>query len=604
LSSLVQWFPLYGLNAFEPLSAVWNPRWRRHRNRTQSLQHTNRPDIVDTSQLHKPEEHRRQLVQPLWQDISVALVVCDGQCRLSYVNSQAECLLGLVAELVVGQRARSLFKLEVQDGDLLAQDRIEDLYRSQAGDASFEDCVLVRSDGQRLQVVCEIAAIGDGAILIVLRPGHGGIDRGSLAYRASHDGLTGLPNRFYLQERMENLHRSAQARRLPYSLLLLDLDRFKIVNDRFGHAAGDQVLAQVGRRIAHNVRELDTVGRWGGEEFLCLLPEVGRPMAEEIAERIRAGVDKHPIEFQGRQIRVALSIGIATCPDDGLRSDALLAKADAALYEAKRSGGNCIRSVVSKASNAFAVAHIIEKALREDRVQPAYQAVVNLGSGDVCGAAAVARIQFEDHEVMEAAYFIPVAERLHLVHRIDHRIIRGAVRRCASYSRSEESMIAMFVNFSADFLRHPELVEDIRETIGQHCAARGEDPDGVIPPLVIEITERQFMDDVAEARETLQPFLDMGVRIAIDDFGAGHSSLNYLVEVPVSFIKLEGTLVRRVAREMRVRSVLQGIHDMASDLGIITVAEGIEDAETTEVLREIGVDWGQGYYFSRPVFDP
>jgi len=580
---------------------------------------------VESSNVHNDStDVPRKPEHSLLQDISAALLVVDSERTVVYASSQAADLLGIDARLVVGRQAGSLFRLEASGRDLPAADRLSNLCRGEIVDGAYEGCVLIRSDGQRIEVACEHAAIGDGAILIVLRPAetdgergslayrashdtltgrsrHGG-DRGPLAYRASHDALTGLPNRAYLQERLEGLHRSTEARRQVYSLLLLDLDHFKIVNDRFGHATGDRVLAQVGRRIAHNVRELDTLGRWGGEEFLCLLPEVDRPLAEEIAERIRAGLEAQPVEYKGRHVRVTSSIGVATYPDDGLDPDSLLAKADAALYEAKRSGRNRIRSVTRQAGNVFALAQIIEKALREERVRPAYQPVVNLVSGDVCGAEALARIYLDDRHVMEAAYFIPAAEQLHLVHQIDYCILRSASMRGIDRKPGDDPMSAMFVNLSADFLRHPELVKKTLETINEQYASCG-DCFKDTKPLVIEITERQFMDNMQDAKETLQPFLDMGLRIAIDDFGLGYSSLNYLIELPVAFIKLEGSLVRRMSRERRVRTVFQGIQELSVDLGVITVAEGIEDEETVRALREMGVDWGQGYHFSRPTFD-
>ncbi len=426
---------------------------------------------------------------------------------------------------------------------------------------------------------------------------------GSLAFRASHDALTTLPNRACLQERLASLHHSAKKHGATYSLLLLDLDHFKVVNDRFGHATGDQVLVQVGRRIVRNLREPNSVGRWGGEEFLCLLPEVNRPAAEKIAERIRVGIEAWPVEFQGRRIPVTSSIGVATFPNDGRHPDVLLAKADTALYEAKRAGRNRIRSIRGQVGNMFETARIIEKSLREDRVRPAYQAVVDLVSGEVRGTQAMARVELDDHRVMEAASFIPAAEQLHLVHRIDHRILLDAIMRCTTRGPNDKPTPAMFVNISADFLHHSDLVEEIRATLERQCVRSGDGRDDV-NPLVIEITERRFMDDTKTANEWLQPLLDAGVRIAIDDFGGGASSLGYLIELPISFIKLEGTLVRRVRHERRVRSILKGIRQLASDLGITTVAEGIENQETLEVLREIGVDWGQGFYFSRPAIQP
>lgn len=533
------------------------------------------------------------------QEFSDALIVCDASGIVGYMNAQAERLLGLDGGLVVGRPLLSLLLLEMPAGELLDQELISDLCLRPGSSRLCEGCTLVRQDGQRVGIACDMVAIGPGSVLVVLRPADDGGERNTLTYRATHDSLTGLLNRCCVQERLENLHRAAEAQRGAYSLLLLDLDHFKIVNDRFGHATGDQVLAQVGRRIAHKVRELDTVGRWGGEEFLCLLPQVNRSLAEEIAERIRAGLEIEPVEYQGRRIRITSSIGVATYPDDGLHPDALLAKADAALYEAKRSGRNRIQSGTRHAGNVFALANIIEKSLKEDRVRPAYQRVVNLVTGEECGLEALARIQLDNLQVMDATYFIPAAEQLHLVHLIDHRIIQNALMRCVDRTLADQPVPAMFVNFSADFLRHPDLVEDILDTVRQQCALCG-DRIGEIKPLVIEITERQFMEDMSEAREALKPLLDMGLRIAIDDFGAGYSSLNYLAELPVSFIKLERSLVQRVTTEPRVCAILRGVQELAADLGVITIAEGIESEDSYQALQRLGVDWGQGYYFSRP----
>lgn len=535
----------------------------------------------------------------LLQSLSAALLVCDAQGLVSYANAHAESLLGVVARRLVGQHARSLFRLETPDGDLLATDRTAEPYPTQATELAPVGCVLVRSDRRRVPVTCEMAAIGGGARLLVLRRARSRSDPGTLAYRASHDALTGLPNRSFLEERLENLHRGATAQGTGYSLLLLDLDHFKSVNDRYGHATGDRVLNQTGRRIAHNVRELDTAGRWGGEEFLCLLPDVSRSLAEEIAERIRAGVESHPVDYQGSKIRVTLSIGVATFPEDGSTPHGLLAHADAALYEAKRAGRNRIQSGVGRSGNLFALGRIIEKSLQEGRVQPTYQPIVDLVSSEVCGAQARARIRIDDDQGMDADDFIPAAERLSLAHRIDHRVIQKAIMHCTSAKLSSEPIKAMFVSLSVDFLRRPDLTDEIRDILNQQSALSGKDTDDP-PPLVIEIAERQFKDDVSEARERLRPFLDLGTRIAIKDFGAGGSSLDYLIELPVAFLKLDAARAGRICREPRVRAVFQGIQQLASTLGIKTVAEGIENEEMRDALREIGVSWGQGIFFSRP----
>ncbi len=532
-----------------------------------------------------------------------AFVVCDSRGTIAYLNELAELLLGLDGRLIRGRHLDSVLQLIHQDGDRFGWDRMTELARDQALRAGPEACRLTRADGTEHPLRCEALAV-DTLVALVLAPEQTPWDDPRvLAYRASHDTLTGLPNRFALQERLALLHRSAQVLEAPYGLLLLDLDHFKVVNDRFGHAAGDQVLVTIGQRLSSLVRARDTVGRWGGEEFLCLLPHVDRGSAAEVAERVRSGIEGTPVEDKKRLIRVTASIGVVAYPSDGSEPDTLLAKADSALYESKRSGRNRVRCHTSASGNVFSLANLIESALGMDQVHPAYQPVVDLGSGEVRGEEALARILGPDGQWLAAAAFIPAAEQLNLVHRVDHRIIQSAIRHCVARTLRTDAPSALFVNFSADFLRHAELVAEILDTVERQCSLctpyLGDEK-----PLVVEITERQFLQDTAEAKQVLAPFIELGLRLAIDDFGAGHSSLHYLAELPVEFLKIEGSLIRRMTGERRVRDVVQGIQSLATDLGVITVAEGVEDQATLDLLREIGIDWGQGYLFGRPELEP
>lgn len=528
-----------------------------------------------------------------------ALVVCDSRGTIAYLNELAELLLGLDGRLVRGRDLNSVLTLIHEDGERFGWDRMTRLARGGVLPVRQEPCRLTRADGTEHRLLCEALAIDSLVTLVLIPEQTPWDDPKMLAYRASHDALTGLPNRANLQERLVLLHRSAQVLGAPYGLLLLDLDHFKVINDRFGHAAGDQVLVSIGQRIAKLVRARDTVGRWGGEEFLCLLPHVDRSCAAEVAERVRGGIEGQPVEHKKRLIRVTASIGVVAFPNDGSEPDTLLAKADSALYESKRSGRNRVRCHTSSSGNVFTLANLIESALANDQVHPAYQPVVDLGSGEVRGEEALARIQRPDGQWLAAAAFIPAAEQLNLVHRVDHRIIEHAIRHCVARTLQGDAASALFVNFSADFLRHAELVAEILGTVERQCSLCAPHL-GDEKPLVVEITERQFLQDTAEAKQVLAPFIELGLRLAIDDFGAGHSSLNYLAELPIEFLKIEGRLIRRMKGERRVRDVVQGIQSLATDLGVITVAEGVEDPETLDLLREIGIDWGQGYLFGRP----
>lgn len=530
-----------------------------------------------------------------------ALIILDAAGRVTFMNASAEALLGVDRQLLSGHALGDFLSGTPANGASRTWwTRVAALGRPPGAPAKrHQGCTIQTADGSPRRVTCEVFDLAPHTLLILTPEDGPAADPKVLAYRANFDGLTGLPNRAALQERLTLLHRSASTLGKCYGLLLLDLDHFKVINDRFGHAAGDHALAAAGRRIAEQVRDRDMVGRWGGEEFLCLLPEVDRAKAEEIAERVRAGVAATPVEHEERQIRITASIGAVAFPADGDDPDTLLAKADSALYEAKRAGRNQVRCHTASSANVFSLANLIENALASDRLLPAYQPVIDLNTGELRGEEALARIRRPAGDWLAASAFVPAAEQLNLVHRIDHRIIQRALARCADRVLSGALPGVLFINFSADFLRHRDLVADAIASMKSQCDRCG-DLLGADKPLVIEITERQFLADTEEARQVLAPFRELGVRLAIDDFGAGYSSLHYLAELPVDFVKIEGTLVRRMASEPRVRAVVQGIQSLATDLGVITVAEGIEDDATLDLLRRIGVDWGQGYLFGRP----
>jgi EAL domain-containing protein (putative c-di-GMP-specific phosphodiesterase class I) len=245
----------------------------------------------------------------------------------------------------------------------------------------------------------------------------------------------------------------------------------------------------------------------------------------------------------------------------------------------------------------------IESALRSNRLRTAYQPIVDLRTGRICGEQALARIFTSDGRILEADRFVPAAERLRLLHQIDRRVAQDAIRRCVSRTLAGQPPDALFVNFSGDLLGRPDLMQDILEMMRQE-RARCELLEGMEKPLVVEISEREFVNGLKEAKQVLRPFLDSGIRLAIDDFGTGFSSLTYLAELPISFIKLARPLIGQVCREPRVRSLLLGVQELANDLRMLTLAEGIEDEATAQKLAELGIHWGQGYYFGMPEIPP
>jgi diguanylate cyclase (GGDEF)-like protein len=415
---------------------------------------------------------------------------------------------------------------------------------------------------------------------------------------ATVDALTGLLNRNALQKILEREHARSQRHGRPYGVLLLDLDCLKSVNDTYGHAAGDKALVTVARIAQRSLREGDWIGRWGGDEFLCVLPDADDAQGTAIAERLRLQVAEQPIDAEGCSIPISVSLGLAHYPQSGDRADKVLTSADAALYGAKRRGRNRVVTSSREARGLFSIAGQLEAALRAGRLQSAYQPVVDLASGRVVGEEALARIITEDGGLLEAAGFIPAANQLRMVRSIDAQVIGQMLARLREQGDTKGA-VTRFVNVSADLLHHRDLIDDVLKPFADYfreSVANG----STASPFVFEITEWEFLNNAREVRQMLRPFLDYGMRLAIDDFGSGYSSFQYLADLPVDYLKIDGELVRRATRETRVRSILRGIRDIAEDLGLVTLAEWVEDAVTADLLREIGIQWAQGYYFGRP----
>ncbi len=241
----------------------------------------------------------------------------------------------------------------------------------------------------------------------------------------------------------------------------------------------------------------------------------------------------------------------------------------------------------------------LKEALQGDRFRAAYQPIVEVNSGRMVANEALARLVREDGSLATASEFIGELERLRLTHRLDHHMACSTIRHCAGQVSPNDESIAHFVNISADLLRHGELVQDILNQAVLTCTSCfSEVPEK--KPLVIEITERELLDDIEAARAMLAPFLDFGLRLAIDDFGSGYSSLLYLADLPITFLKLEGQLVRRAPHEAKVRKILKGVQALAHDLELTTIGEFVEDEATLACVRDLGIDWAQGSLFGQP----
>lgn len=420
----------------------------------------------------------------------------------------------------------------------------------------------------------------------------------SLESMASVDPLTNLLNRRALQDIINHEFAYAKRTAKPFSMILFDLDRFKMLNDNYGHGIGDNFLIGISEIAKKTLRTSDWLSRWGGEEFLAILPDTDENGALNIAERLREKIEDFSIQLNTLHIKTSASIGIATYPRDGNTPDFLMKAVDAALFEAKKSGRNCVVEAKDK-REVYSIAGKLYTAIETNRLVPAYQAIVELKTGKQVAEEALARLIDESGNIIAATDFIPAAMELQLTHLVDYQIIKQTMKHCATNVAGGGQNIVHFVNISADLLLHQDLIRDLFAEAQTACMSCGVDM-GPTKPIVLEITERQLLGDMNAVKAKLAPFIDFGMRLAIDDFGSGYSSFQYLADLPVSFLKIEGSLIKQV-KDKRVRQIVKRISDIAKDLHLITIAEFVEDAETAGILRDLEIDWAQGYLFGRPV---
>ncbi|MGM0516387.1 MAG: EAL domain-containing protein [Pseudomonadota bacterium] len=421
--------------------------------------------------------------------------------------------------------------------------------------------------------------------------------------RTDHsDSLTGLPDRSAMIEHIREIQESG---RNGYRLLLADIDRLKTVNDYLGNHVGDHLIRELADGLRRTLPGDAVIARWSGHEFMLLIPpEPARDM-DRLTEQVRliaSGIRLSHASDIPRLGSVTVSIGHAALETGNVSrlvgSDSLSA-INAAVYEAKRTGRDrAVDADHLREPSVYATGGALDRAIHEGRIVAASQPIVDLKTGEVVADETLARMLTPDGEVIPAGRFIEAAARLQMAHRIDYEIIHQTIANCVSTIGHRP--MAHFVNISGDFLHHPELMEEIIATAQSACSCEDQYGDNGVKPLVLEMTEREVLDDTSHAVEALKPLIDFGLRLALDDFGSGYSSYRYLLDMPFTFLKIEGALVQHIHDNTRARKIVQHIQSMAADLGLTTVAEFIADQRTADMLREMGLDWGQGFHFGHP----
>lgn len=413
---------------------------------------------------------------------------------------------------------------------------------------------------------------------------------------AHYDVLTGLPNRMLLNDRLHQALISEQPDRCALSLLFLDIDRFKQINDTLGHSVGDQLLQMVAQRLKKCVRDQDTVSRQGGDEFIVVLPnttavEAGR-MAHVILEQLL-----QPYIIEQHDLLITVSIGIATYPEHAQDAETLVKYADVAMYQAKACGRNRYLHF-DAAMNASSYERLqletaLRNALEREEMRVMYQPQVDLTTGKITGCEALVRWQHPTLGLIYPEKFISLAEETGLIMDINHWVLEQAVRQCYLWQQSGCKPVKMSVNFSAIQFGQSDLVMQLTTLLNRYH---------VSPAMLdIELTESTLMQGVERTLTTLHELAALGVMISIDDFGTGYSSLSYLKRFPIQQLKIDQSFIRDVTTDPSDATMVRTIVLMAKSLKLQMIAEGLEHAEQVAFLRECGCERGQGYYFWKPL---
>ncbi|MEE3718476.1 EAL domain-containing protein [Tumidithrix elongata RA019] len=418
-----------------------------------------------------------------------------------------------------------------------------------------------------------------------------------IEYQASHDSLTGLPNRQYMNEFLNLALAQAERTAEQIAVIFFDLDRFKLINDSLGHSTGDMLLKAVCDRLVHYLPKDDLLARWGGDEFILVLRHVTSPeQALKVAQKVTKILEP-PFICDGHELHISTSMGISLYPFDGKDVDTLMKNADVAMYRAKGNGrNNCqlYKSVMHE--NTFkrlSMENRLCKAIENDELLVYYQPQVNLELGKVVGVEALMRWQHHTLGLLPPSQFIPLAEETGLIVSIGYWLLRQVCAQSHAWQLAGLPPLRLGVNLSLRQFRQKDFIEKLSQILEE----TGFDPHF----LDLELTESIVMEDIEESVTRLRRLRDMGISLSIDDFGTGYSSLSYLKSLPINVLKIDQSFVRDITENLYDQAIAISIITLAHKLKLNVIAEGIETKEQMELLRSFGCHEMQGYLFNRPV---
>jgi diguanylate cyclase (GGDEF)-like protein/PAS domain S-box-containing protein len=533
----------------------------------------------------------------LLESVTDAFITVDPRGAIESVNPAAEQLFGYPAEEMVGRSFPALL------ADPHHEEYAAHVRRAASGEplailGSPREVIGRRSDGSKFPVELTLteAALEAGLLVAVARDiTERRRTEDQLRRLAEYDPLTGLLNRRRFEQELDAHIRYVERYGSGGSLLVLDIDNFKYVNDSFGHRSGDELLVSIGNLLKGRLRQTDVLARLGGDEFGLLLHRADIAQSQAVAEELRTLISNHPFVIDRQGVRATVSIGIATIAGGTATGDELIAQADDAKYKAKEQGRDRVSAfdpdsrITPEAIQVWS--DRVREAVEKGRFVLHAQPILDVEADEVSQYELLIRMRGEGGELISPAAFLDTAERFGLIQRIDRWVAQQAIRLVESHKRAGRNLV-LEVNLSGQTVSDEEFPIEI----GREIVQAGIDPSN----LIFEVTETAAVADIEQARRFAESLTQMGCGFALDDFGSGFASFYYLKHLPIHVLKIDGEFVKDLPRTPNDRLIVKALVEVAQGMGMKTVAEFVEDEATLQILRELGVTYAQGFHIGKP----
>jgi diguanylate cyclase (GGDEF)-like protein/PAS domain S-box-containing protein len=554
-----------------------------------------------TAELRESEMKYRTI----FENTGAATVIIEKDMTISLANSEFAHISGFEKNEIENIKSWLNFIDEKTQHKIRNGEIIKKHLQFDQIPPNFE-CKFIDKDDDRKDMLCSLAAIpgSDKSVVSLADITELKEAERQIYHQAFHDTLTGLPNRALFMEHLNMAVKRAKRRdQYRFAVLYLDIDRFKLVNDSLGHSVGDRLISAFADRIQESLRDIDTLGRFGGDEFVILLEDIeNSEYASGVADRLQQEL-KRPFMVEGKEVFAPASFGVVLNTRDYEEAEDIIRDADAAMYHAKENG-KAQYKIFDKTLHKKAL-HLLEretdlrKAIQRDEFENHYQPIVDLRTSSLVGFEALIRWKHPQLGLIYPGSFISIAEETGLIVPMTQLIAQRACGDLCHWQDQlqDELKLTMNINLSSKHFLSPTLLEDIKEILNTTGMPPGQ--------LKLEITETALMEDADETIRLVHRLKDLGLKLVIDDFGTGYSSLSYLQRLPIDTLKVDRSFVSRITSEPDGnRNIVEAIISLAHRLEMIVVAEGVETEEQFAILREMNCQFGQGYLFSKPLSKP